>query len=87
MNHLFVTRISRIAIASIALTMASSAYAPHPPDQFATGTAVSSTGVIRQNYDRVPNTPGSHPKTAQFKSGKISWRLRKKAIQTTSRAE
>jgi len=62
--------------------------AAHPPDhQFATGTAVSSTGVIRQNYDRVPSTPGSHPKTAQFKSGKIPWRLRKKAIQTTARAE
>ena len=46
MNDLFVNRISRIAIASIALTMASSAHAQHVHriTTFASGTAVNATG-------------------------------------------
>ena len=46
MNHLIAKRIVRFAIASIALTMASSAYAQHIHriTTFATGTAVNATG-------------------------------------------
>lgn len=46
MKDLFVKQISRIAIASLALTMASSAYAQHIRriTTFASGTAVSATG-------------------------------------------
>jgi hypothetical protein len=46
MNYLVAKRIARFAIASIALTMASSAYAQHIRriTTFATGTAVNATG-------------------------------------------
>jgi hypothetical protein len=46
MSHLFVKQICRIAIASIALTMGSSAYAQHVHriTTFATGAAVNATG-------------------------------------------
>ena len=90
MNHLFVKRISRIAIASIALTLVSSAYAQHVRriTTFATGTGVNATGpdsvALSRNSVWVSYTNGADSTGLSGSSTIVQYKLTGKVRHTYS---
>jgi hypothetical protein len=90
MNHVFAKQISRIAIASMTLTIASSAFAQHVRriTTFATGTAVNATGpdsiALSQNSVWVSYTNGADSTGLSGASTIVQYRLNGEVRHTYS---